>query len=72
LREKVHLEGSKGTITFTSSEIADRVLKSFKGTRIGEWDVILRPFANYKDNFTAFMANINPALNEVQLQQLLH
>jgi hypothetical protein len=48
------------------------VLKGFKGNRIGEWDVILRPFANYQNNFTAFMANINPALNEVQFQQLLH
>lgn len=72
MREKVRLEGSKGTITFTSAEDADRILKNFKESRIGDWDVILRPFANYKDNFTAFMANINPSLNEVQLQQLLH
>lgn len=72
LREKIRLENGKGTVTFTSAEVADRVLKTFKGNRIGDWDVIIRPFANYKDNFTAFMANINPALNEVQLQQILH
>jgi hypothetical protein len=43
-------------------------LKTSKAIRIGKYDVILRPFANYKDNFTAFIANINPALNEVELQ----
>jgi hypothetical protein len=72
LREKVRLENGKGTVTFTSAEVADRILKTFKGNKIGDWDVIIRPFANYKDNFTVFMANINPTLNEVQLQQILH
>lgn len=68
----MRLEGGKGTVTFTSGEAADRALKGFKGGRIAEWDVILRPFANYQNNFSAFLANINPALNEVQFQQLLH
>lgn len=27
LRERVHLENGKGTVTFTSAEVADRVLK---------------------------------------------
>jgi hypothetical protein len=67
----VRLEGGKGTITFSCAEAADRVLQGFKGSRIGEWDVILRPFANYQNNYTAFMANVNPALNEITFQQAL-
>jgi hypothetical protein len=52
--------------------VADRVLGSFKGSRIGQWDVILRPFANHQNKFAAFMANVNPGLNEIQFQQILH
>lgn len=64
LREKIRLEGGKGPIIFTSSEAADRALKNFKTVKIDKYEVVLRPFANYKDNFTAFMANVRPNLTE--------
>lgn len=62
------MEGGKGPIIFTSAEAADRVLKNFKTIKIDKYDVILRPYANYKDNYTVFMANIYPTINEVELQ----
>jgi hypothetical protein len=62
------LESGNGPIIFTSSEDADRVLKNFKKIKIENYEVILRPFASYKDSFIAFIADINPKISEEQLQ----
>lgn len=52
----------------------EKVLKGFKGSKIGKYDVIIRPYAstNAKDNVSAFLGNISANIDEADLQKYLH
>jgi len=52
----------------------EKVLKSFKGNKIGKYDVIIRPYAstNAKDIVSAFLGNISADIDEADLQKYLH
>jgi hypothetical protein len=58
-------------VTFTSAEVADRVLFQFKGNKIGKYDVLVRPFATNRDNFTIFMGGLLNTVTQGQLEQAL-
>jgi RNA recognition motif-containing protein len=52
----------------------EKILKGFKGSKIGKYDVIIRPYAstNSKDNISAFLGNISANIDEADLQKYLH
>jgi len=47
------------------------VLHSFKGGKISKYDVVLRPFASNKDNYTIFLGGLIPTITQVQLEAAL-
>ena len=51
---------------YTNGEAADRVLHSFKGNKIGKYDVILRPYA--KDSYTVFVGSLRPDISKSELE----
>lgn len=57
------MDNGKATIVYTSAEVADRVLQTFKSGKIGNYEVVLRPFAN-KDSYTVFLSGLKPTVTQ--------
>jgi len=64
------VDSGKAVATFTSAEVADRVLFQLKGNKIGKYDILVRPFAS-KDNFTIFLGGLINTITPAQLEQAL-
>lgn len=47
------------------------MIHAFKGGKISKYDVVLRPFASNKDNYTIFLGGLIPTITQVQLEAAL-
>lgn len=56
------------TVVYTSAAAADKALQNFRGGKVGEYDITVRPYAN-KDSYTVFVGGLLPNIDNATLEQ---
>lgn len=65
----MRLEKGKGVVIFTSHDDCEKAYKNFRDSKIGKYDVELRPYI--KDSYTVFMGGVDSSLTADQVRECL-